>query len=145
MYFSKTVAGLMLALCSMALVADVVARPLGGGRSFGRQSHNIKRQVPPATPAIPASQRQSATPAAAPTPALPPATPAGRWKGMLGGALLGLGMGALLAHFGLGGALASMLGSLLMLALLALAVVLIFRIVRRKDRQNAAAAERRLF
>ena len=34
------------------------------------------------------------------------------WKGVLGGALLGLGLGALFSHFGIGGAMASALSSI---------------------------------
>lgn len=52
---------------------------------------------------------------------------------MLGGALLGLGLGALLSHFGLGGAMASAISSILMIALLALAVMFIWRMFKRKD------------
>jgi predicted lipid-binding transport protein (Tim44 family) len=55
------------------------------------------------------------------------------WKGLLGGALLGLGLGALFSHLGIGGAMASMLSTLLMLALLAFAVMFIVRMFRRKD------------
>jgi predicted lipid-binding transport protein (Tim44 family) len=56
---------------------------------------------------------------------------------MLGGALLGLGLGALLSHFGLGGAVASMISTILMVALLALAAMFIYRMLRRK--QNGGA------
>jgi predicted lipid-binding transport protein (Tim44 family) len=56
---------------------------------------------------------------------------------MLGGALLGLGLGALLSHFGLGGAVASMISSLLMLALLALIVYFIYRLFRGKSAGQA--------
>ena len=52
---------------------------------------------------------------------------------MLGGALLGLGLGALLSHLGLGGAMAGMLGSLLMVALLALAGFFIYRMIRSRS------------
>jgi predicted lipid-binding transport protein (Tim44 family) len=52
---------------------------------------------------------------------------------MLGGALLGLGIGALLSHLGLGGAMAGMLGSLLMVALLALAGFFIYRMIRSRS------------
>jgi len=45
---------------------------------------------------------------------------------------LGLGLGALLSHFGLGGAAAGFIGSLLMIALLALAGLFIYRMLRRK-------------
>jgi len=55
------------------------------------------------------------------------------WKGILGGALLGLGLGALFSHLGIGGAMASFLSGLIMFALLALAVLFIVRMFRRKD------------
>ena len=129
--------GLMLVAGSMTLLADAIARPMGGGRSFGRQSQNVTRQAPAPAPAVP---RQAAAPTPAPAAGPQQARPPSRWKGILGGALLGLGLGALLAHFGLGGALASMLGTLLMLVLLALVVFVIFRLVRGKDSSNAARA-----
>ncbi|MEH6435717.1 Tim44 domain-containing protein, partial [Massilia sp. DD77] len=47
--------------------------------------------------------------------------------------LLGLGLGALLSHFGIGGALASVISSILMIGLLILAVMFIVRMFRRKD------------
>jgi predicted lipid-binding transport protein (Tim44 family) len=55
------------------------------------------------------------------------------WKGVLGGALLGLGLGALFSHFGIGGAMASALSSILMILLLVFAVMFIVRMFRRKD------------
>jgi predicted lipid-binding transport protein (Tim44 family) len=135
MNMKKTVVGLMLAAFSLSLVAEAMARPMGGGRSVGRQSQNVTRQAP-APAAAPAAQRQAQpAPAPAAAPAVP-AKPPSRWKGILGGALLGLGLGALLSHFGLGGALASMIGSLLMVALLAGAVYLIYRLVRGKRAGN---------
>ena len=51
----------------------------------------------------------------------------------MGGALLGLGLGAMLSHFGLGGAMASAISSILMIALLALAALFIYRMFRRKN------------
>ena len=120
--------GLVLAVTTLTMLAEAQARPMGGGRSFGRQSQNVTRQAPAPAPA----QRQAAQPAPAAAPAIPP-KPSSPWKGILGGALLGLGMGALLSHFGMGGALGSMLGSLLMLALLALAGFFIYRLVRGKS------------
>uniref|UniRef100_UPI00293D3543 Tim44 domain-containing protein n=1 Tax=Janthinobacterium sp. TaxID=1871054 RepID=UPI00293D3543 len=77
-------------------------------------------------------------PAPAAAPAIAPKPPS-RWKGILGGALLGLGIGALLSHFGLGGALGGMLGSLLMVALLAGVAFLIYRLVRGKSAANNGA------
>ncbi|TFW30451.1 Tim44 domain-containing protein, partial [Duganella callida] len=64
-------------------------------------------------------------------------TPASPWKGILGGALLGLGMGALFSHFGLGGAIGSLFGSLIMLALVAAVVFFIVRLIRGKSQPVA--------
>ncbi|WP_426191890.1 Tim44 domain-containing protein [Massilia sp. DWR3-1-1] len=129
----KFLASMMIAVTMTSMVAEVVAKPMGGGRSIGRQSQSVTRQQ--AAPAAPVQRQQAApAPAAAPAAAVP--KPASRWKGMLGGALLGLGLGAMLSHFGLGGAIASAISSILMIALLAGAVFFIYRMFSRK---NAAA------
>jgi predicted lipid-binding transport protein (Tim44 family) len=121
---------LMLVLTSMTLVmSGAQAKRLGGGGSFGKQSSNYTRQVPSRPAAVPA------TPAA--TPQSIPAKPASPWKGIVGGALLGLGMGALLSHFGLGGAAASMIGTILMIAVLGFVVMLLFRLFSRKSSDAA--------
>jgi predicted lipid-binding transport protein (Tim44 family) len=120
---------LMLVLTSITLaMSGAQAKRLGGGGSFGKQSSNYTRQVPsrpaaaPATPAAPSAAPQGI-----------PAKPASPWKGIVGGALLGLGMGALLSHFGLGGAAASMIGTILMIAVLGFVVMLLFRLFSRKS------------
>lgn len=128
---------LMLAISALAMVvSDADARRLGGGRSFGRQSQNVTQKAAPAapTPSPASNQANPAAPAAAPGAIPPKPSP---WKGILGGALLGLGVGALLSHFGLGGALGSMLGTLLMAGLLAFAVMFVIRMLRRKDSHHA--------
>lgn len=125
---------LMLAVSTLSMVvSDADARRLGGGRTIGRQSQNVTQKAAPA-PSQATNQAKPAAPAAAPGAIPPKPSP---WKGILGGALLGLGLGALLSHFGMGGALASMLGTLLMVALLAFAVMFIIRMFRRKDAGNA--------
>jgi predicted lipid-binding transport protein (Tim44 family) len=124
----------MIALMTLSSVAD--ARPVGGGRSFGRQSSSVSRMRAPAPAPTPAPYQQPSyqqRPAPAP---MAPQTPQKRpsmWKGVLGGALLGLGLGALFSHFGIGGAMASALSSLLMILLLVFAVMFIIRMFRRKD------------
>ena len=109
MKLKKFMVGMMLAATTVSMLGEALARPMGGGRSMGRQSQNVSRQAPAPAPApAPAAAQRQAQPApAAPAPAAA-AKPPSRWKGILGGALLGLGLGALLSHFGLGGALASM-------------------------------------
>ena len=126
---------LMLAISALSMVvSDADARRLGGGRTFGRQSQNVTQKAAPA-PSQATNQAKPAAPAAAPAPGAIPPKPS-PWKGILGGALLGLGVGALLSHFGMGGALGSMLGTLLMVALLAFAVMFVIRMFRRKDAGN---------
>ena len=119
---------LMLVASSLSMVAvDADAKRLGGGSSFGRQSQGAARPAPSA-PMQQAAPRPATPPAAAPA-----ARPASPWRGMLGGALLGLGLGAMLSHFGIGGAFASVISTLLMVALLGLALMFIIRLFRRKN------------
>jgi predicted lipid-binding transport protein (Tim44 family) len=129
----KFLASMMIALMTLSSVAD--ARPVGGGRSFGRQSQSVSRMRAPAPAPAPA-QQPSYQQRPAPAPMAPAQVPQKRpsmWKGVLGGALLGLGLGALFSHFGIGGAMASALSSLLMILLLVFAVMFIIRMFRRKD------------
>ena len=140
MNMKKILISAVLALSATAMLGEAIARPMGGGRSIGRQSQSVNKMAPTPAP-TPAQARQAAP---APTPAAPPAAvpkPSSPWKGILGGALLGLGMGALLSHFGLGGAMASMIGSMLMFALVAGVAFMIYRFVRsRMSPQRPAAA-----
>jgi len=136
----------MLAVTAFAMVADAFARPMGGKRSFGRQSQSVQQQGPAPAPAQ-NMQRQtpnSAAPAAAGAGAAGAAAAAKKpsmMRNILGGALLGLGLGALLSHLGIGGALASIISTILMVALIGLVIMFIVRMVRRKDTPaNPAAA-----
>jgi predicted lipid-binding transport protein (Tim44 family) len=130
---------MMLVASTLSMVAvEADAKRLGGGGSFGRQSQGVSRSVPSSPQGAPMQQ-------AAPRPATPPAAapatrPASPWRGMLGGALLGLGLGALLSHLGIGGALASVIGTVLTVALLAIALMFILRLFRRKDSVSPAMA-----
>lgn len=134
----KFVATMVLALTAVSMIAEATARPMGGKRSIGRQSQPVKQMQAPAPAPTPGMQPQRA-PAAAPAAAGAAGAAAAQakrpsmWKGILGGALLGLGLGALLSHFGIGGALASAISAILMIGLLALAVLFIVRMFRRKD------------
>jgi predicted lipid-binding transport protein (Tim44 family) len=128
----KLFIALLVAAGAMSMVVtDAEARRLGGGGSFGRQSQGVQRQAPSQSSQANAT-KPTEPPAAAPgAPAPRPASP---WRGILGGALLGLGLGALLSHFGIGGAFAGMISTILMIALLALAAMFIYRMfVRRKN------------
>ncbi|MYM21208.1 TIM44-like domain-containing protein [Duganella sp. FT135W] len=139
MNLKKILVGAVIAVSALSMLTEAIARPAGGGRSFGRQSQNVSRM--PAQPAPQPAPRQAA-PAPAPAPMPPAAAPKkpSMWKGILGGALLGLGLGALFSHFGMGGALASALGSILMLVLLAGVVFFIIRLIRGKSQPAAQPA-----
>jgi predicted lipid-binding transport protein (Tim44 family) len=130
---------LMVAVSALSVVVtDAQAKRMGSGGSFGKQSQSVTRQAPAHQP----MQNQAAAPAKQAAPAAAAAAkPASPWKGILGGALLGLGLGALLSHFGLGGAMAGMISTILMVALLAFAAMFIYRMIRRKSGGNGAMAQ----
>jgi predicted lipid-binding transport protein (Tim44 family) len=127
------VAMMLVASGAMVVVGDADAKRLGGGGSIGRQSQSVGRAPQQAAPMQQqqAAPRQATPPAAAPAPAPKPASP---WKGILGGALLGLGLGALFSHLGIGGAMASILSTILTVGLLVLAAVFLYRLFTRNKR-----------
>lgn len=122
-------------LGSGLLIDDAEARRLGGGRSLGmsRDSGVMKREAIPPRAAAPA---QSAAPVsgAKPAPVTPPAGGMSRWLGPLAGLAAGIGLAALLSHFGMGEAMANFL----LIALAAMAVMFVVRLLLRK-REPAAA------
>ncbi|WP_050461782.1 Tim44 domain-containing protein [Herbaspirillum autotrophicum] len=133
----KVFVALIVAVMTLSAgITSVEAKRLGGGGSFGKQSSGASRQAQSPMQQNQAAAAKPAAPAAAPGAAA--AKPASAWKGMLGGALLGLGLGAMLSHFGLGGAMASMISTILMVALLGFAAMFIYRMFRRKSADNAA-------
>ncbi len=141
MKMKKFLAGAMIALTALGTMSELSARPMGGGKSFGRQSSSVssmpRQTAPTAAPTAPTAASTAAPTAARPAAAAPAPAPApvqkpSIWKGLLGGALLGLGVGALLSHFGLGGAAASAIGSILMIALIGGVIFFIFSMLRRK-------------
>ncbi|APA85829.1 TIM44-like domain-containing protein [Paraburkholderia sprentiae WSM5005] len=119
---------------------DAEARRMGGGRSFGRQSNSLQqRQTTP--PTQPAQNNQATQQRAQPAPATTPTPPAApnrnRWLGPIAGIAAGLGIAALLSHFGLGDAFAGMFANVIVIALIAIVVIwLIRRFTARK--RNAA-------
>jgi len=133
----------MVGLIAFATVAslDAEARRMGGGRSIGRQqSTTMQRQTtPPAQPAqspqqsAQAAQAQRAQPA--PTPAAAPNR--SRWLGPIAGLAAGLGIAALLSHFGMGEAFAGAMANMLVIA--AIAMLAIWLIRRFMGRKRAAA------
>ena len=106
-------------------IGNAEAARLGGGKSFGMQ-----RQAVPAKPAGPAQQ---ATPA---SPTSPAAAPKRNWMGPLAGLAAGLGIAALLSHFGMGEGMANFL----MIALLAMAAFFVFKLLFRRKTAGASPA-----
>ncbi|WP_192805234.1 hypothetical protein [Noviherbaspirillum aerium] len=125
---SKTIFKFLLPLLMLSVaIPESEAKRMGGGRSTGRQAQGIKKTAPPAgartvqpermqrsqTPPPAAARQpderiarpqpvpQAPPPASAPTPAQTlPRQAASPWGGMLGGALLGLGLGSLMSRDG---------------------------------------------
>ena len=96
-------------LAMMAVAYDAHAKRFGGGFSSGRQSVNVMQQRQAVSPPTATAPKAAAAGGAA------TAASGSRWLGPLTGIAAGLGLAALLSHFGLGGAMAD----LLVLALLA--------------------------
>jgi predicted lipid-binding transport protein (Tim44 family) len=128
----KAAARLLTAVFAAVLVlavsgGDADARRMGGGKSFGRQ----------AAPSSPPPARSDLGQPSRPAQAAPaqPASPQGqpgrnRWLGPLTGLAAGLGIAALLSHFGLMGPFAELLGSALVIGLLVIGAMLIWRMLR---------------
>jgi predicted lipid-binding transport protein (Tim44 family) len=107
------------------LAHDAEARRLGGGGSFGmsRSTAPVQKAAPAPTAPTAAPAPTPAAPAAAPTAAAPKPAGASRWLGPIAGLAAGLGIAALLSHFGMGEGVANFL----MIMLLVMAAVFIFR------------------
>jgi predicted lipid-binding transport protein (Tim44 family) len=108
---------------------DAEAKRMGGGRSIGRQSSSVtqRQATPPAQqPMQQAAPSQAQRPQqAAPTPAAQPNR--SRWLGPIAGLAAGLGIAALLSHFGLGEAFAGMMSNIIVIALLAMVGIWLIR------------------
>jgi predicted lipid-binding transport protein (Tim44 family) len=127
----KLLMAAVVSLSALMLVAPQAdAKRMGGGGSFGKQSQSYSRQAPSQYSQPTNTAKPAPAPSAAGTAAGTAAARSSPWKGMLGGALLGLGLGALLSHFGIGGALAGMISTVLMIALVGFAIMFVIRMVR---------------
>jgi predicted lipid-binding transport protein (Tim44 family) len=123
---NKFLIAVFAAVFSLGFAAgDAEAKRIGGGKSSGMQ-----RSVTPTAPASPAAPAQNVAPA---KPAQPAAAPqpsgASRWLGPIAGLAAGIGLAALLSHFGLGEGFAS----ILMLLLIAAAVFFVVRLLFRRS------------
>ncbi|HWT38178.1 MAG TPA: TIM44-like domain-containing protein [Paraburkholderia sp.] len=138
----------MVGLISVGTLAslDAEAKRMGGGRSIGRQSNITQpnQQTAPSpsqSPGAPSQAMQQQRPAT------PPPTPAAqpnrsRWLGPIAGLAAGLGIAALLSHFGLGEAFAGMMSNLIVIALIAFVAIWLIRkfVGRKRDAQTPAYA-----
>ncbi len=131
------IVSLALAVAFTALPNVADAKRLGGGKSTGVQRNMPARTAPDAPPAKPATPAQAGQPAnaqsAAPAPAAAATPPKRNWLGPIAGLAAGLGLAALLSHFGLGEAFASTL----MLLLLAGAGAFLLMFLWRRFRPQA--------
>ncbi len=123
----------MLVLGAVVLAAPAEAKRLGGGKSVGAQRETVtqRQATPPATgaPQAGAPATAAAAPAAA-AGAAAPAAGASRWLGPIAGIAAGLGLAALLSHFGLGEGFASVL---LILLVVGVAVFMLRLLLRRNQ------------
>jgi predicted lipid-binding transport protein (Tim44 family) len=112
-------------LCAGLAPTDADARRIGGGGSAGMQRSLPARTTPAATPAQPAAPTQAApATAGAPTPA---AAPKRSWLGPVAGLAAGLGIAALMSHFGMGAAMGNIVTMLLVAGLAIFAIRFLMR------------------
>lgn len=140
--FGAIAAAGLLAIGSFSAF-DADAKRMGGGRSIGKQSQITRQATPPAQPNAPrqGTPSQPAQGAQAARGQTPPAAaqPKRNWLGPLAGLAAGFGLAALLSHFGLGGALASVLSNVILIALVAFVGLWLFRKFANRNARPAAA------
>ncbi|TMG87728.1 MAG: Tim44 domain-containing protein [Betaproteobacteria bacterium] len=129
-----------IAASTLTLTDLADARRMGGGRSLGAQRESVmpSRPAPTAPAGNAASQPQPSAPASAaqaPPAATPAPAPSGasRWLGPIAGIAAGLGLAALLSHFGL----SEGFGSLLLIALLVIGAIFIIRMFLARRQASA--------
>lgn len=143
---NKLLLGVVAGVLAVGMtIADADAKRVGGGRSIGKQSNTVtQRQQTPQQPnqAAPGAAPQQAAPAAAGAGAAGAAAakPANRWLGPIAGLAAGLGIAALLSHFGMGGAFASMMANVIIIALIAFAAMWLIRRFRGNKSQSQTPA-----
>ncbi|MFB9126200.1 Tim44 domain-containing protein [Paraburkholderia dipogonis] len=133
------VVGLIMAGSLASL--DAEARRMGGGRSIGRQANSVTQQSAPSQPSQSnqaMQQRAQPAPAPAPTPAAQPNR--SRWLGPIAGLAAGLGIAALLSHFGLGGAFAGAMANIIVIAIIAMIGIWLIRRFMGRKRDSAQPA-----
>ena len=139
----KSLVSKLLAVCfavvtAFTFVAEAEAKRLGGGKTVGKQQPNaMQREAAPQQPAAAPAATQSGAAAAGQQAAA--AGQRSKWMAPLAGLAAGLGIAALASWLGFGEELASFM----MLALLAVAVLVIVRMVMA--RRGAAAGPKPAF
>jgi predicted lipid-binding transport protein (Tim44 family) len=128
------VGALVVALATTLTPTLSDAKRIGGGKSIGMQRSTPDRSTPQTPPAQPAGTQPTSptagVPATAGAAAAAPAAAAAKrsWMGPIAGLAAGLGIAALLSHFGLGEGFAN----LIMIALLVFAAVFVIRFLLRR-------------
>lgn len=127
---NKILISAFVALIALGLnISDAEAARMGGGRSVGMQRQSVAPKPAPTQQAAPATP---ASPTAAPA-----AAPKRNWMGPLAGLAAGLGIAALLSHFGMGEGMAN----ILMIALLAFAAFFVLKLLFGRKNPAGQAAE----
>ncbi len=119
---------------SLGIVSsDAEAKRLGGSKSFGMSRSTTPAQSSAVPPKSATAPTQQAAPGAAPAAA---AQAAGKrsWLGPIAGLAAGIGLAALLSHFGMGEGVANFL----MIALLVMAAIFVVRLLLRKKEPQSA-------
>jgi predicted lipid-binding transport protein (Tim44 family) len=130
-FLNRILSVALIAVASLAWVAEAEAKRLGGGKSMGRDSGAMQRQsTPPAAAPAQGAQQAAARPGAA------PAATGSRWMAPLAGLAAGLGIAALASWLGFGEELASFM----MIALLVVAAFVVFRLVMARRAGGAQPA-----
>ena len=127
---------LILALSTAVLLVGLApmhadAKRIGGGTSTGMQRSLPPRTSPTTTPTQPAQ----AAPTVPATAAAPAAAPKRSWMGPLAGLAAGLGIAALMSHFGMG----AEFGSLITMLLIGLVAVFAIRFLMRRFAGGSSA------
>jgi predicted lipid-binding transport protein (Tim44 family) len=140
--FKSVCLALSVAVASVSLASwpqMAEAKRLGGGKPAGIQRSTPAQPAQPMQPGAPARQ-QTPQQAAQPAPATPAAAPKRSWLGPLAGLAAGLGIAALLSHFGMGEAFAN---AMMVALLVGLAVVVGLWVLRKfsGNRSQTAAPQ----
>jgi len=133
---ATVVAIVAVLLTTLVALGDADAKRLGGGKTLGTQRQSVAPPSgPAANPVMPAQPGAAAAKAASAT---PPPSGASRWLGPIAGIAAGLGLAALLSHFGLPEGFASFL----LLGLLVFGAVLVFRMLMARRTPALATSPR---